>query len=497
MAESARSAGTTSSEEHEQADGPRFPEAAWTALAADTLPPTQEDPAAPEPQGKQDVGVVGVDVGEFEAADISPPTHFPNWGALPPEAPTVAPSCATACAVACAAACAAGAEPSAAAQAMALCDPSSPKNSSGYSGHGAGRGSRGSSSKASTPSMPSNGSSNKGAEDKVAPLVPEAPRASGQAPPNANGASSQDDNAEVGTEDKLDTTELVLLHMIGSGAQAEVYKGVWWRRFGCTTSAITVAVKRLHASSQHRIDCECLATNILHPNLVRCFAAVTSSSPHLIVSEYCAGGSLHDCIHIKQAQWSWSQRLNILWDIAKGMEHLHSLDPIIVHRDLKSQNALLTQSLENAQYHPRAKVADFGLSRVLRSSSNFLTRCVGSWRWMAPEVFSTNSYDERVDVFSFGMLMFEVLTQEIPYTDAWPLTSTINPRVSLHIVSGQRPNIRLVQKGCPGKVVQLMQECWANTAKERPNFISIKEQLHNQLELVALYMNVKERTFML
>mmetsp|Transcript_92379 Transcript_92379/g.197985 ORF Transcript_92379/g.197985 Transcript_92379/m.197985 type:complete len:484 (-) Transcript_92379:96-1547(-) len=326
-------------------------------------------------------------------------------------------------------------------------------------------------------------------------VAAEANGTSWQTTSQTNGASASEENSKGAAEDvkeQLDTSELVLLDLIGSGAQAEVYKAIWWRSFGSTTSAITVAIKRLHGGSPQRaFDCESLTRKVSHPNLVRCFEA-TSKAPYLIVSEFCAGGSLYDCMHERADKWSWQQRLKILWDIAKGMEHLHNLDPIIVHRDLKSCNVLLAQPISEVNQQPTAKVADFGLSRVLRSSSTFLTRCVGTWRWMAPEVFSTNEYDERIDVFSFGILMFEVLTRKIPYADLWPVNSTINPRIGLFILKGQRPNIQLVQNGCPGKVVQLMQECWASNPADRPNFTTVKEQLQSQLELVTLYMQVKK-----
>jgi len=315
---------------------------------------------------------------------------------------------------------------------------------------------------------------------------------------DTDGQQAQDELGDVATDgisiarEILDSSELVLLDLLGSGAQAEVYRGIWWRSFGSTTSAITVAVKRLSMSSGPRAhDCESLAHGISHPNLVKCFEASTKP-PYLIVSEFCAGGSLYDVVHDSKEPLSWRQRLKILLDVASGMEYLHNRKPKILHRDLKSCNVLLTKPITGENQKPVAKVADFGLSRVLKASQDLMmTRCVGTWRWMAPEVFSSNEYNESIDVFSFGILMFEVLSREVPYVDKWPVHAPVNPRIGLHIMNGHRPNVKLVQHGCPGKIVELMQECWCSEPSSRPEFSKVKKEIGDQLELVNLYTQVK------
>lgn len=299
----------------------------------------------------------------------------------------------------------------------------------------------------------------------------------------------------AGTDDEdemqLEVSELALMDSLGSGAQAEVFRAVWWRKLGRSTSAITVAVKRLHDSCGQRAHaCESLTRKIKHPNLVKCFEA-TVKPPYIIVSELCAGGSLYNRLRDRSMpSLAWRQRLKILLDVAKGMEYLHNRTPCILHRDLKSCNVLLVRPINSAADLPTAKVADFGLSRVLMSSQAWMTRCVGTWRWMAPEVFSRNDYDSKIDVFSFGILMFEVLSQEIPYADVWPVKAAVNPRIGLHIIKGHRPNIKLVQPGCPSRVLQLMQECWAGPPADRPAFTEVVERLECQLGLAMFYGDV-------
>jgi len=291
-----------------------------------------------------------------------------------------------------------------------------------------------------------------------------------------------------------DQSGFIYLERLGVGAQAQVFKAIWWKKFGQTTSAITVAVKKVHPSSSERVTrSELLTLEIQHPHLLQCFQV--THNPLLIVTEYRAGGSLYDCIYERNIQVTWQQRLKIQLDVAKGVGYLHSLDPIIIHRDLKSSNVLLAKAITSASVLPNAKVADFGLSRVVENgmeASEMMTRCVGTWRWMAPEVFSSTTYTESIDVYSFAILMYELLTRAIPYADEWPLNSVVNPRIGLHILNGRRPHIELVQPGCPCKVRELMQACWSKSPTERPTFATIIQLLQGQLDLVTVYSQVKQ-----
>jgi serine/threonine protein kinase len=286
------------------------------------------------------------------------------------------------------------------------------------------------------------------------------------------------------SSEELDPSELTFTERLGAGAQSEVYKAVWWKQFHSSTTAITVAVKKLkNASAQKAYNAEVLTFSFRHPNLVRCFTA-TAKPPLLIVSELCRGGSLYELVHGSSTRLSWCQRLKILVDVAQGMEYLHNRVPAILHRDLKTCNVLLTKEITSENQTPMAKVADFGLSREVSNSD--LTMCVGTWRWMAPEVFMGNEYDENVDVFSFGILMFEVLARQIPYAEKWPVDGPANPRMALDISRGTRPDVSLVQDGCPRKVVDLMQACWAADPQQRPNLESVRSCLQEELKLITL-----------
>lgn len=282
--------------------------------------------------------------------------------------------------------------------------------------------------------------------------------------------------------------ELRALGMLGKGAQAHVYKAEWTRAFGACTSSIIVAVKRLHQKLgvMYR-DREVLTLKTDHPNLVKCFDC-TLEKPYLIVNEFCAGGSLFDLIYNSKRELSIPQIIKCLADIADGMSFLHEQEPAILHRDLKSSNVLLMKPIRTSSQIPYAKVADFGLARASRDGpdDSMMTIGVGTWRWMAPEVFETEGtdedpYDTRVDVFSFAMVIYECLTRRLPYVDHFP-TDRPDPRIGLRVCQGLRPNVTKVRGDSPPELIDIMQRSWDDDRAVRPPFSESKLELHALLQ---------------
>lgn len=288
-------------------------------------------------------------------------------------------------------------------------------------------------------------------------------------------------------------SELLVRSLLGSGAQADVYKAEWTRAFAATTSTIVVAVKRLHQDlgPMYR-DREALALLTDHPNLVKCFDS-TVDSPYLVVTEFCSGGSLFDLLYNSKQELSLRQKVKILTDVAAGMRCLHQHKPCILHRDLKSSNILLTKPIRSIEQEPFAKVADFGLARTGSSSEQTaswaaMTVGVGTWRWMAPEVFEyedNTTYDERVDVFSFAMLMYEMVVRKLPYCDEFP-TESADPRIGLAICTGLRPDLPKDLDKVPGPVQEilydLMKQSWSSEPEQRPTFETLEARLRAYLK---------------
>jgi len=294
-------------------------------------------------------------------------------------------------------------------------------------------------------------------------------------------------SAEIGSAAffTVKPSELHVRSVLGNGAQAKVYKAVWTRSFAASTSSIVVAVKQLHADLGHVYrDREALALLTDHPNLVKCFDS-TLDPPYLVVTEFCSGGSLFDLLYNSRQELTLRQRVKILVDVAAGMRYLHAQKPCILHRDLKSSNVLLTKLIRSTEQEPFAKVSDFGLARTSSGTSSIamMTVGVGTWRWMAPEVFDGDDngpYDERADVFSFAILMYEVLLRKIPYSEQFPVDST-DPRIGLHVCLGGRPSLLGVTPDFPAVLSELMQQSWHRDASNRPGFEQLERELRNLL----------------
>jgi tRNA A-37 threonylcarbamoyl transferase component Bud32 len=265
--------------------------------------------------------------------------------------------------------------------------------------------------------------------------------------------------------------ELKLRRFIGAGFHAEVFEAMW--------RGTKVAVKHLQIppSSEEQQDIlndlikECtILSKLRHPNIVL-FLGLCSETPNFaIVTEFMSRGSLWNILHPsgtnQQAsghivELPWSLRINILKDIAKGMNFLHCLNPPIIHRDLKSHNVLVDENWN-------CKVADFGMSR-LKTLSHHMSR-VGTPQWTAPEILREESYDEMADVWSFGVVCWELVTLEVPFVGISPL------RV-ISMVAYQKAKLKL-PTDCPPVLAQLMIDCWNDIPEQRPSFQIILERLN-------------------
>lgn len=207
----------------------------------------------------------------------------------------------------------------------------------------------------------------------------------------------------------------------------------------------------------------------VHPAVLRLVAFMepseTDPSARLVL-EYMHNGSLFEMLERTRKgeivdMWNVTIRTKVVFGIAAGMRYLHSLD--IVHRDLKSENILLSEFFE-------PKICDFGLSKMM-SNDNLKnnTQKLGTPLYMAPELFQNAPYDGRVDVYAFGMIMFEVVTGVSPFADI------VNPMaLGMKIVNGERPEI---PEGTPEIYSQLIERCWSQDPDDRPSFGAVVEQL--------------------
>ncbi|KAK7274871.1 hypothetical protein RIF29_15972 [Crotalaria pallida] len=253
---------------------------------------------------------------------------------------------------------------------------------------------------------------------------------------------------------------------IGKGSFGEILK-VHWR-------GTPVAVKRILPSLsddrlviqdfRHEVN---LLVKLRHPNVVQFLGAVTDRKPLMLITEYLRGGDLHKCLKERGAL-NPSTAINFALDIARGMAYLHNEPNVIIHRDLKPRNVLLVNSSAD-----HLKVGDFGLSKLIKVQSSHdvykMTGETGSYRYMAPEVFKHRRYDKKVDVFSFAMILYEMLEGEPPFSNYEAYEG------AKYVAEGHRPTFRA--KGYIPELRELTEQCWAADMNQRPSFIEILKRL--------------------
>lgn len=197
-----------------------------------------------------------------------------------------------------------------------------------------------------------------------------------------------------------------------------------------------------------------------------------------IIIEYMPNGSLDKLIERKE-RISSTTRYIILLGIAEGMKYLHSLK--IAHRDLKPANVLLDEN-----YYPH--ITDFGTAKL--SDESFLSLCMNTYNgtplYMAPEIINGEGYTYKIDIFSFAILAYEVITFAFPFAFLDKITVYI---VQHAIVSGKRPDLSIVHDEI---VRNLLSKCWSRDPKARPDFAEIVETIKSESFIKAMNADRKE-----
>ncbi|KAH1191248.1 Serine/threonine-protein kinase STY17 [Glycine max] len=268
---------------------------------------------------------------------------------------------------------------------------------------------------------------------------------------------------------EIDRRLLKLGEKIASGSSGDLYRGVY---LGEDVAVKVLRSEQLNDALEDEFAQEvAILRQVHHKNVVRFIGACTKC-PHLcIITEYMPGGSLYDYMHRNHNVLELSQLLNFAIDVCKGMKYLHQNN--IIHRDLKTANLLMDT-------HNVVKVADFGVARFL-NQGGVMTAETGTYRWMAPEVINHQPYDQKADVFSFSIVLWELVTAKVPYDTMTPLQAALGVR------QGLRPE--LPKDGHP-KLLELMQRCWEAIPSHRPSFNEITIELENLLqEMEVNYIN--------
>ena len=242
---------------------------------------------------------------------------------------------------------------------------------------------------------------------------------------------------------------------LGGGGVSVVFRAVWGGR--------PVAVKLTQdgqvterLTEEYRNELLVMGT-LDHPNIIRVLGASLAPPRLCIVMELC-GPSLHRLLHqTAEAHFDHIRRMQVARDVAEALRYLHAFEVPVIHRDIKSANVVVDELTG------QCKLIDFGLasSRVVSA---------GTPSYMSPELLAGATYNASVDVYAFGVLLWELFAQQMPF-DGYDI-----PTVKAKVIGGERPAIPL---STPRVVQRLFSECWHQEVGERPSFAEVVPRLES------------------
>ncbi|XP_017288021.1 ephrin type-B receptor 1-B isoform X1 [Kryptolebias marmoratus] len=270
---------------------------------------------------------------------------------------------------------------------------------------------------------------------------------------------------------EIDVSTVKIEEVIGAGEFGEVYKG---RLKLPGKREIYVAIKTLKAGYVEKQRRDFLSEASImgqfdHPNIIRLEGVVTKSRPVMIVTEFMENGALDSFLRQNDGQFTVIQLVGMLRGISAGMKYLSEMN--YVHRDLAARNILVNSNLV-------CKVSDFGLSRYLQedTSDPSYTSSLGGKipvRWTAPEAIAYRKFTSASDVWSYGIVMWEVMSYgERPY---WDMSNQ-------DVINAIEQDYRLPPPmDCPSALHQLMLDCWQKDRNVRPRFADIVSTLDKMI----------------
>lgn len=290
----------------------------------------------------------------------------------------------------------------------------------------------------------------------AAPVVPAVARAPPQEAPVAAPPAPVEKplaiNPRNNYSQSIDFSEIKLGRMIGEGAFGKVHEGKWR---GKAVAVKLLICQDLRSDILHEFQSEVEIMSVLrHPNICRLLGACMEPPHRALVVELLQRGSLWGVLRMNRKSIDQEMRSRFIYDTAKGMSYLHHFERPILHRDLKSPNLLVDKNFT-------IKLSDFGLARVKAHVQTMTGNC-GTVQWMAPEVLGNQKYTEKADVFSFGIVIWEIVTGECPYDGMSQIQAALGV-----LNRNLRPNI---PRDCPPFFSRLMKACWNRQPELRPSF---------------------------
>ena len=272
---------------------------------------------------------------------------------------------------------------------------------------------------------------------------------------------------------EIDLSEIEMGEQLGAGSYGVVFKG----RF----RGAEVAVKKLHSfvdsfgdvdflgidAYLHELD---ITARLRHPSIVLLQAAVLDPAGLCVVLEFARYGSLKDRLGDKKAPLSRQEGYVMMASLAAGVEYLHSFQPPLIHRDIKSENVLLVANEGVPWQRATAKLADFGEASEQRTSTMSQS---GTPLYMAPEVIAGDRYTTAIDVYSLGILFCEISRREMPFANLLNAKHGLNLHSFLeNVMTGMRGPLPSDKA-----ITRLVEEMWAQDGLLRPTATEVTAQL--------------------
>jgi hypothetical protein len=243
---------------------------------------------------------------------------------------------------------------------------------------------------------------------------------------------------------------------VGSGGFGMVYLAEYKGKF------VAVKISKGHLILQEMK----LVFTLNHPNIHSPICYAKEDDTYYMISKYFQGGDLRDILGGNEEKITIKRKIYIIYQVSNAIMYLHERDPPILHRDIKSNNVLIGYDFNDIC------LTDFGTAIFTYKDFKLLTDVAGTPNYMSPELFKDQEYDISSDVYSFGMLLYEIFSDRIPFN------GLETAAIKRELMNGKRPDMNLVQqKDTPKEIIDLIVRCWDEKPLKRPNIKEVNEIL--------------------
>lgn len=284
--------------------------------------------------------------------------------------------------------------------------------------------------------------------------------------------SEPENNSDIFGPPEIDPSEITRELILGDGSFGAVYKG----RCRQKEVAVKVLFRQFDEKSLRAFRKEvAIMSKIFHPNIVLFLGACTSIPGQLMICTELMSSNLETLLLNHQIKLSLLQRVKMAHDAALGILWLHGSNPVFIHRDLKTSNLLVDSNMT-------VKVCDFGLSQIKPRGSNLKDGqegAKGTPLWMAPEVLLGQTFNEKVDTYSFGLVLWQFVSRQ----ELFPEFDNLDVFIKAICHEGRRP---VIPADCPPSLRDLIVACWQANPELRPDFSKIVAALESIIIDIAI-----------